>query len=137
MEVVIKVEEGPQTLVKSLQLAGNHTFPRERLVPLMSELDGQPYSEANVASDRDAVTYFYYNHGFPDVQFEAAATPAPGDPHRMQVAYTLTEGEQVFVDRVLISGREYTRPYIVDRQMRIGDGDPLSQARMVRSEEHT
>ncbi len=134
MEVVIKVEEGPQTLVKSLQLAGNHAFPRERLVPLMSELDGQPYSEANVASDRDAVTYFYYNHGFPSVQFEAAATPAPGDPHRMQVAYTITEGERVFVDKVLISGREYARPYIVDRQMRISDGDPLSQARMVDSQ---
>ena len=134
MEVVIKVEEGPQTLVKSLQLAGNRTFPRERLVPLMSELDGQPYSEANVASDRDALTYFYYNHGFPSVQFEAAATPAPDDPHRMQVAYTITEGAQVFVDKVLISGREFTRPYIVDRQMRISDGDPLSQARMVDSQ---
>ncbi len=134
MAVVIKIEEGPQTLVNSLQVLGNRSFPLERLTRLLSCTEGQPYSEANVASDRDAVTYFYYNHGFPNVQFEAAASPVPGEPQRMQVAYTITEGEQVFVDRVLVSGREYTRPYIVDRQMRIGDGDPLSQVRMVDSQ---
>ena len=134
MGVMIKIEEGRQTLVNSLQVAGNHSFPRERLAPLMSEVEGQPYSEVNVAGDRDAVTYFYFNHGFPNVQFEAAVSPAPGEPPRMQVTYTITEGEQVFVDRVLVSGREYTRPYIVDRRMRIGAGDPLSQARMVDSQ---
>ena len=52
----------------------------------------------------------------------------------MQVTYTITEGEQVFVDRVLVSGREYTRPYIVNREMRIVSGDPLSQSRMVASQ---
>ena len=132
---MIKIEEGPQTLVKSLKLAGNHAFPTDAPGPVTElHCDGQPYSEANVASDRDAVTYFYYNHGFPNVQFEAAATPAPGEPHRMQVAYTITEGERVFVDRVLVSGLEFTRPYVVDRQMRISDGDPLSQTRMVDSQ---
>ena len=52
----------------------------------------------------------------------------------MNVVYTITEGQQVFVDRVLVSGLEFTRPYIVDRQMRIHDGDPLSQNRMVDSQ---
>jgi outer membrane protein insertion porin family len=134
MEVLIKIEEGLQTLVGSLKVTGNSTYPLDRLSLLLTCTKGQPYSEANVASDRDAVTYFYYNHGFPNVQFEAAVTPVPGEPQRMQVAYTITEGEQVFVDRVLVSGREYTRPYVVNREMRIGDGDALSQARMVDSQ---
>ncbi len=38
------------------------------------------------------------------------------------------------MDRVLVSGTEFTRPYIVNRQMRIHDGDPLSQNRMVDSQ---
>jgi outer membrane protein assembly complex protein YaeT len=134
MAVAIKIEEGPQTMVNSLKVVGNNTFPPGRLTRLLSCTEGQPYSEPNVASDRDAVTYFYYNHGFPNVQFEAAASPVPGEPQRMQVTYTITEGEQVFVDRVLVSGREYTRAYVVNREMRIGDGDPLSQARMVDSQ---
>jgi outer membrane protein insertion porin family len=134
MAVLIKIEEGPQTLVSSLQVVGNHTFPQDRLTRLLSCVEGQPYSEANVASDRDAVTYFYYNRGFPNVQFDAVASPVPGEPQRMQVRYTISEGEQVFVDRVLVSGREYTRAYVVNREMRIDSGDPLSQARMVDSQ---
>jgi len=132
--VVIKIDEGPQVLVKSLQIVGIHSYSEERLERLLSGLPNQPYSEAVVAGDRDNVTLFYYNRGFPNVQFEAAATPVPDQSHRMNVVYTITEGQQVFVDRVIVSGLEFTRPYIVDRQMRIHDGDPLSQNRMVDSQ---
>ncbi len=78
--VVLKIEEGPQTLVNSLQIAGNRTYTQERLERLLSSLPNQPYSDANIAADRDNLTLFYYNHGFPNVQFEAAASPAPDDP---------------------------------------------------------
>lgn len=132
--VLIKIDEGPQTLVNSLQLAGNHSYTQDQLQRLLSSLPDQPYSDANVADDRDNVTLFYYNHGFPNVQFEAAAASAPGEPQRMNVVYTITEGQQVFVDRVIVTGLEFTRPYIVDRQMRIHDDDPLSQSRMVASQ---
>jgi len=132
--VQIKIDEGPQTLVNSLQLVGNHSYTLDRLQRLLSSLPDQPYSEANVAADRDNVTFFYYNHGFPNLQFEASATAVPGDLQRMNVVYTITEGQQVFVDRVIVTGLEFTRPYIVDRQMRIHDGDPLSQNRMVDSQ---
>jgi len=132
--VVIKIEEGPQTLVNALQIVGNHSYSLDRLQRLLSSLPRQPYSEANVAADRDHLTLFYYNRGFPNVQFEAAANPVPDHPYRMNVVYTITEGQQVFVDRVIVSGLEFTRPYIVDRQMRIHDSDPLSQNRMVDSQ---
>ena len=52
----------------------------------------------------------------------------------MNVVYTITEGQQVFVDHVLVSGLEFTRPFVVDKQMRIHEGDPLSQSRMVDSQ---
>jgi len=132
--VLIKIDEGPQTLVNSLQIVGNKTYALDRLQRFLSSLPNQPYSDANVADDRDNVTLFYYNHGFPNVQFEAVATPAPGQLQRMNVVYTITEGQQVFVDRVVVTGLEFTRPYIVDRQMRIHNGDPLSQNRMVESQ---
>jgi outer membrane protein insertion porin family len=132
--VVIKIDEGPQTLVESLQIVGSYAYSPDRLQRLVASLPNQPYSDANVAADRDNVTLFYYNHGFPNVQFEAAATPAADEPQRMNVVYTINEGQQVFVNRVLVSGLEFTRPFIVDRQMRIHGDDPLSQNRMVDSQ---
>jgi outer membrane protein assembly complex protein YaeT len=127
----IKIDEGPQTFVGQLTLTGNKSFDSRWLLPLLSNQTGQPYSEANLISDRDAITLFYYNNGFPDVQFEALPAAAPGDPLRENLVYTISEGQKVDVDRVITTGLEYTRPYIVDRQMRIHSGDPLNQTAMV------
>lgn len=134
MQVLVKIDEGPQTLVQSVKIEGVTSFGLENLQSKLSTVPNQPFSEANIASDRDAVTFYYYDHGFPDVQFESSATAVPGAPNRMDVVYKVTEGERVFVDRVIITGLNYTRPYIVNRQMRIQDGDPLSQNQIVASQ---
>jgi len=132
--VKININEGPQTLVSSLHIAGNSSFNTGLLESLLSNLPDQPYSEANVINDRDAVTLFYYNNGFPDVQFDAIPTPHAGNPLREDLVYKITEGAKVDVDRVITTGLENTRPYIVDRQMHIHSGDPLSQTAMINSQ---
>ncbi len=134
MEVLLKIDEGPQTRVNDVKLEGVASIDLTALEPRLSTVNGQPFSEVNIASDRDAITYYYYNRGFPNMQFESSATPAPDEANRMNVVYTITEGQRVFVDRVIITGLDYTRPYVVNRQMRIADGDPLSQTRMVDSQ---
>lgn len=131
MEVLVNIDEGKQTLVGQLKLEGASSVNYDQLEPKLSNVQGQPFSDANIANDRDAITYYYYNSGFPNVQFEAAATPQPGNPQRMDVIYKVSEGQRVYVNRVLVTGLNYTRPYIVDRQMRIHADDPLSQNRMV------
>ena len=134
LQVILKIAEGPQTLVNAVTLSGAGSFTPAALDPLLSSAPGQPFSETSIATDRDALTYFYYDRGFPNVQFESSVTPVPGEPQRMDVLYKITEGQRVFVDRVIITGLDFTRPYIVNRQMRIHDDDPLSQNRMVASQ---
>ncbi len=134
MQVVVKIEEGSQTRVNDLKLEGVTSFSFDELEASLSNVKGQPFSEANVVSDRDAINYYYYDHGFPSMQFESSTTPVAGDPNRMNVVYKVTEGERVFVDRVIVTGLDFTRPYIVDRRMQIHDGDPLSQSRIVDSQ---
>ncbi len=134
MRIVLKVDEGPQTLVNNLKVEGVSGATLDDLQPRLSSHTGQPFSEASVVSDRDAITYYYYDHGYPNMQFESSATPVSGEPQRMDVLYKISEGQRVFVDRVLVTGLRYTRPYIVNRQMRIRGGQPLSQNRMVESQ---
>ena len=134
MEVLIKIDEGAQTRVHEVKLEGVNEADEKKLDTMLSSVAGQPFSDVNLANDRDAVTFYYFNRGYPNVQFESSATPAPGEPNRMDVVYKVTEGQRVFVDRVLVTGLNYTRPYVVNRQMRIADGDPLSQTRMVDSQ---
>ncbi len=136
MAVFLHIEEGPQTLVASVAIDGNKAIPDEQLQPLLTMQPGQAYSEANTLTDRDTVLNYYFNHGFPDATFSAKASPSPADPGKMNVVYVIDEGPQVFVDRVLLSGLEFTRRGIVTRQFDIHAGDPLSQAAMLDTQRH-
>jgi outer membrane protein assembly complex protein YaeT len=131
MAVFIKIEEGPQTLVSALTIAGTQVLGEAQLRPLLTTLEGQPYSETNVAQDRDTILNYYFNHGFPDASFTASAKPVEGDATRETVHYVIQEGPQVFVDRIVDSGLHYTKPGVVRRQFQIQPREPLSQARML------
>ncbi len=134
MSVLVTVAEGPQTKIASLKLVGNTVLNEENLRDRIQLLERQPFSESRLAEDRDAIVTHYFNNGFPEVQFESAVQPDPNDPHLVNVTYTIKEGKQVFVDRVLYSGLHYTRPFVVQRQMKINSNDPLSQVGILDSQ---
>ncbi len=134
MMVAVHISEGPQTRVNSLTIKGNESVSSEQIRGLLSTLEGQPWSEFNLATDREAVMNYYFNSGFPEVAFDASSTPVPGDPTRMDVTFRITEGKRVYVDRVLVSGLNVTRPYVVDREITFHPGDPLDQSAMFASQ---
>ncbi len=134
LRVVLHIDEGPQTKVKSLKIVGNNSVSAEELQDLLTTSEGQPFSEYNLATDRDLVVNYYFNRGFSGVDFAPRATPHDGDPTGMDVVYTVKEGEQQFVDQVLVSGLHFTKPHIVNREIQSKPNDPLSQAKMLESQ---
>jgi outer membrane protein insertion porin family len=133
LAVKIEIQEGPQTVVGTLHIVGNDVIPESQF-PTLNTSEGQPFSESNISNDRDILLNFYFNHGFPNASFEAFAKPS-GEVNRMEVTYNVHEGEEFFVNKVLVSGLEHTRPYIVDRELRIKTGDALSQLAMLRTQQ--
>jgi len=129
--VRLKVQEGTQILVGALHIVGNQSRSEQDLLPLLSTVPGQPFSDFNVSGDRDTLLNDYFNHGFPDATFDASAKPSEGQPNHMDVTFTIKEGEQVFVDRVYVSGLNFTRPFVVQQQLQIHPGEPVSQVGML------
>jgi outer membrane protein assembly complex protein YaeT len=134
IQVALAVSEGPQTTVGKVTIEGNTVLSLEQLRPLISAIPGQPYSDATVIDDQTEVMNAYFNRGFPDVRFEYATKAEEGDPTKLNITYKITEGRQVFVNRVLIAGLHYTRPFVVGQQMKIHPGRPLSQLMMLDSQ---
>ena len=52
----------------------------------------------------------------------------------MDVVYELHEGAREYVNRVLVSGVEHTKPRIVNRAVVIQQGAPLSQEKMLQTQ---
>ena len=130
--IILNITQGPQTLVGSFQITGNQTQKAESLPPLNTQ-PGQPFSDNNVAQDRDILLNYYFDNGYPDASFEATAKPAP-DNH-MDVVFHIYEGERVYVGEVLVSGREFTRPYVINRELQMKSGDPLSQTSLLETQQ--
>ena len=132
LRVVFHVSEGPQFRVNSMHVAGNSAFSTQDLEGMLASTPGEPFSEANVATDRDVLLSYYFNAGFPAVRVDAAAKP--DGENKQDVTYTINEGERVFVDQVLLSGLHYTRGFVVARQFELWNGDPLSQSQMLTTQ---
>jgi outer membrane protein insertion porin family len=67
------IQEGKQTRVASLKIDGVHAFTEDELLGVVASAPGQPYSEFNVATDRDNILAMYFNDGFPEAKFAATA----------------------------------------------------------------
>jgi outer membrane protein insertion porin family len=127
MAVVLNIQEGPQTLVSSLKIVGNDKVSTDTLTSMLSTVPGQPYSDYNLASDRDTILNYYFNNGFPNASMEVTTTPVASENDRMDVTVRIHEGQQFFVDQVLVSGLVHTRPHVVQRKLRVKPGAALSQ----------
>jgi len=125
LAVTVTIDEGPWWKVQSLSIEGAHQLDLSQLAARLASTAGQPFSELNLAADRDQILTYYYEQGFPDAQLQTAWKPA-GTPHHVDVTYTVTEGDRKYVRRVLTSGLRTTRQSLVEKNITLKPGDPLS-----------
>jgi outer membrane protein insertion porin family len=126
LAVRIQIDEGPQTLVGSFGIEGNKKISTKSFPELRTQ-GGQPYSEFNLARDRDAILSYYFNHGFSNASLEISVQPVTGEANRENVVFSIQEGEQFFVHRVMVAGLENTQNYVVQREIQVKEGQSLSQ----------
>jgi len=138
LSVKFVIQEGQQTRVAGLTIEGNQQLSQDELLGVVGSSKGQPYSEFNVSSDRDNILATYYDQGFSEARFTADIEKLPpagpkADP-TVQLRYHITEGRQVLVAKVLLSGYEHTRPGVISRQVGVKAGEPLSEGTVVETQ---
>jgi len=132
LAVHVHIDEGPQTRVGQLFIVGNQKIPASEFGELNTK-PGQPYSERSLADDRATILNHYFNNGFPNAALDITTKPA-GEPNREDVTYTIVEGDRFTVNRVMVAGTEHTRDYVVQRELQVHAGEPLSQQSMLNTQ---
>lgn len=150
--VTFHITEGVQTRVASLQIEGNRAIPTASLMSVIGSTAGQPYSAQDVASDRNNILALYFNQGFTDASFQEEVLPVPAASQiegasshetkkgadatttdkaaasdRVRLIYHISEGRQIRVGNVLLTGFEHTKPGIIQKQVQIHPGEPLRE----------
>jgi outer membrane protein insertion porin family len=129
------IVEGPQTRIAGLKLEGNHALSDAELSRVIGSTPGEPFSDFNVAGDRDNVLALYYNQGFPEAHFQAMIEEVPavegGSGPQVQLVYHIDEGAQLRIARVLFSGEVHTRASTIRREIKLQTDKPLSEGAVV------
>ncbi len=123
----IDIAEGPQYFVSKLTLQGISNDFRPALMQLLHSTQGQPYSDLNIATDRDNVLDYYFNNGYPAARFDFTIVPA-SQPEHVDLAFIVSPGQRIYVRNVVVDGLKRTRPDLVTDRISLRAGDPLSQS---------
>jgi outer membrane protein assembly factor BamA len=132
--VTYTIVEGPQQRFGTVDLVGVAESRLKDVRSLMNAQAGQPFSLVTLSGDRDTVLQYYLAHGFDQVKVEIKQNKEAKDADKTDVSLTVTEGQQVFVDRVLLSGVEKTKPREVEAQVLVHAGDPLDQTALLQTQ---
>ncbi len=134
LSVTYHIDEGPQLRVGTVRIEGNEHVDASQLTPQLNTIAGQPLSPGSLAGDRDTLLTEYLSRGFDQAGVQVAQQTDPADPEKVNVVFHITEGRQIFVRKVLLTGLHYTRPSTAARAITLHPGDPLNQAALSATE---
>jgi outer membrane protein assembly complex protein YaeT len=132
--VVYHIEEGKQLRVGTVSLDGNDHVDAAKLTPEMNTVAGQLLSPRNLAGDRDELLTDYMSRGFDQVHVEVVQQIETANPTKVDVVFHITEGQQIFVRKVLLTGLHYTRPKTVAKAITLHPGDPLDETALMETQ---
>jgi len=134
VHVTLTVAEGPRTVVGTVDVTGNMVLTTAQLLMGAATAPGKPYSEVDVASDRDRIELEYRNRGYESVVVEPRVMLADSDT-RANVLFAVTEGRQVIVDHVIIVGNRRTSTSTIQRELTLRPGEPLGYSARLESQQ--
>jgi len=134
--VTFRVNEGEQDIVQALRVQGNQTVPESQLAPKGLKLAaGQPYSQKSATEDRNQIMAAYIQKGYLTATFRETAQRIAGQPHRLEVLYTINEGPRVETASVITLGRHQTQQKLINRNTsEIATETPLTEGHLLTAE---
>jgi outer membrane protein insertion porin family len=132
VNVAVRVAEGARTSVRNVTIDGATALSDATVRGFLQMAPGRPFSEGELATDRDRVDLEYRNRGYDQVVVRTEVTRAENDA-QADVRYMIEEGPQVLVDRVIIVGNTRTKPETIERELLVKPGQPLGYTDLIES----
>lgn len=133
LAVFLTIREGPQWFVSSLRIEGAASGDIRALRHRLMCLEGQPFSETNIADDRENFLNYYYDRGYLNATFDYSVSPA-GQPDRVDIRYVVQPGPRKYVRNIFVTGARTTRQSVVHDLIELKPGEPLSLAKQIDSQ---
>jgi len=131
IEVVIKIDEGAQYSVGTVDFSGDLILSKEALLKKVKIINEKFYNREIIRNDVLYLTDLYSDEGY------AYADIVPGvdkNPEKLlvNINFKINKGKQVYFERILIGGNTKTRDKVIRRELRVYEQELYSGSRLKR-----
>ena len=134
IELVVRIEEGRKYVTGNIKVAGNIVFSEEELKALLKMKPGATFTEEGLHNDVGSIQEHYFDKGYimarvrPDTLLNM-------ETDKVDITYTLAEGEVAYVNKINIRGNTKTKDVVIRRELRIKPGERYDGGKLKRSKE--
>ncbi len=128
LQLVIPIVEGAKYHVGKIAIVGNKVATTDKIRLLLKMKEGSIYSPKALRDDAKTLADGYGSGGYVDLEITPQASPA--GPGRVDVTYTINEGDRSFVQRINIVGNTRTKDKVIRREVLIVPGDVYNTVRV-------
>jgi len=132
LELVIRVDEGPQYRVGKVEIGGDLVQDGEQMLKQMKITEGQIFRGSRLREDISSLTDLYSNKGFAFAQIEPI-TNINVKEKKVDVALVIAKGPPVYFNRVLVAGNTKTRDKVVRRELLASEQELYSGSKITQS----
>ncbi len=132
--IKIVVVEGPQFHVGSVDVTGTNVLPVEEVRRQITLKPGDEFSRAEVRETVDGITKLYGAIGRASVNV-ATMTNQDNVARKVNLTLEITEGPEVFVERINISGNVRSQEKILRREVTMAEGDLFTNQKLERAKQ--
>ncbi len=108
-------------------------MPADQLKALLVLTAGRPLYRPQLAADRDAIERAYRNLGYQSVAVNSQLA-FENEQRFVKITWTIREGEQITVDRILINGHARVSVDLIRREVTLQSGSPMSDDAIIESQ---
>jgi outer membrane protein insertion porin family len=134
----IRIDEGKQYFLRNVDWVGNSVYRKEDLKKVFNVDKGSVYNQSLIedrlngsSGAQDAVSNLYQDHGY----LFSRLTPVEAkiDHDSVDLEVRIYEGDQAYLNNVLITGNTRTNEHVARRELYTLPGDLFSKTNIIRS----
>lgn len=129
--LTFNIVEGPQFRVADVSVSGVTLFPEQEVRRQIKLKPGDVFSRAKLRDSVRAIEELYGTIGRSSADIAPRTETLPSN--RMNVSLDITEGPEVYVERINISGNTRSQDKILRREMQMAEGDLFTLGKLQRS----
>ena len=118
IEITLKIDEGQRFKVGKVDVAGDLIKPKGELLKPLSITKEPYYNREKIRNDVLALTDLYSDDGYAYADISPRIDQNP-EQQVVDITFTIRKREQVYFEKIIISGNTNTRDKVIRRELRV------------------